>query len=197
VRKQMNDAELAAWASVLASPLLLAPWKALEVSGEARRDAQLAARRAYNAKLLLPDTAGVSSSALDRFHASIGFHGAFSSERGESVFCVTESVVVLSLPRSSLVSTAPPDVLGGERVLVVVGDSSRALGEQDYSWSNRDEDFLHQLSVAILPPGAFKFAPLLSLSYTTRNKENENEFGWETNSWGVTVDKGTSDVLEE
>jgi len=200
-RKEIEDAELAAWASIQGSPLLLAPWKVREESDGTRRDAQLDAQLALRARLLLPDTVGVTSSALDRLHASIGFHGAFSSERGASFFRVIENVVVLSLPRSSLVSKSPPDMLGGERVLVIVGDSTRTLDEQDSSGCNccgdQNQRALSQLSIAILLPGASKFAPLLSLSYTTHDDHDVNVYGDNTTSWGVTVDKGTSEALEE
>ena len=204
VKKEMDSAELAAWARVQDSPLLLAPWKVREESDVTRRSAQLAAQHASRASLLLPDTAGVTSSALGRFHASIGFHGAFSSRRGENAYCVTETAVVLSLPRSSLVSASPPasppDMLCGERVLVLVGGSSHMFDLNPYSCiccGNDADKTLNQLSVAVLLPGASTFAPLLSLSYTTHHDEEDDAHFYETTGWGVTVDKSTSDVLEE
>ena len=205
----MDDAEDAAWASIQGFPLLLAPWKAREAPHVARRDAkiavrnaELAAQHALKVKRLLPDTAGVTSSALGRFHASIGFHGAFSSSRGQkSVFEVNEDAVLLSLPRSSLVSASPPDVLGGERVLVLVGESYRTLGHRDIVTSceccKGYHETLYQLSVAILPPGASKFAPLLSLSYTAQYCPLEDAIDELTKSWGLTVDEGSSGALEE
>jgi hypothetical protein len=95
-------------------------------------------------------------------------------------------------------------MLGGERVLVVVGESRRVLDEGNPcgcetcgSQSEAADSILRQLSVAVLPSGASQFAPLLSLSYTTHYDQGEEIYDEATTSWGLTVDKRTSEVLEE
>ena len=65
-------------------------------------------------------------------------------------------------------------------------DDEMDVGDND---DGMDNERLRQVSIAILHSGASKFAPLLSLSYATEADAMIN--------WGLTVDKGTSEVLEE